>query len=135
MALPFGGSWPMSPSWVSVFCLLMRGRYCAQQNQASTRTNAGSSRPLGGLETDLGGLGTSKAEPSPSLQSRLCGAPGGQKGVLGKLHLCRPVSVRKRVKRLPPAYVPTSWKGSPPPTAVASLSPAWQLQSTILLRS
>lgn len=129
----------MSPSWVSVFCLLIMGRYCAQQNQASARTNADSSGPLGGPETDLRGLGTSKAEPSPSLQSKavreLCGAPGRQKGVLGKLQLCRPVSVRKRVKRLLPAYVPTSWKGSPPPTAVASLSPVWQLQSTILLRS
>lgn len=81
---PCGRSWPMSPSWASVFYLLIRGRCCAQQSQASGRTLADSSRPVGGPETDLGGLGTSKAGLNPSLQEHGCQrAPWGSRQAEG----------------------------------------------------
>lgn len=65
MALSYGQSWPISPSWVSVFYLLIKGQYCGQQSKAGTRTDTESREPLSGLEKDPGGLGIPKAEPSP----------------------------------------------------------------------
>lgn len=54
--------------------------------------------------------------------------------MLGKLHLDRPMRVRRRVRRLLLMFLPAG-RALPNTYTKASQSLVWQLQSTILLRS
>lgn len=116
VALSCGQICPMSPSWVSVFHLLIMAQYCGQQSQAGARTNADSRGPLDGPETDPGDLGTSKAEPSLSLKSQALRERAGlQAGTRGAWEAV-PVPAherQRRVRRLLLLMLPSA--GRPPP--------------------